>query len=375
VNWFLVLVLLYFKAVRAPSLEIVVVTYSAVFIYNTIFTIWPGQIESLLRRRPYLIVVDCLFCVSLIFAYGWGSPFYVYSFSPVMLAGYLFNLPGGFAAAAIGAIGYQLSIAINGKIWADIVRMGEIDTHLFQMFDYFLVAIFFSYPAVLAESLRRANEELRNTQAKIERLVLAQERQRIAEDMHDNVTQSLLGVNLLLDASMAKNQNDPKLNRELSLAKEAAVKAMGDMREAVDDLFKERLDRLTASEIVEQVLSKACETHDLDASLNTSGKERELSADTKKALYLIIQESITNILKHAKATAVAIGMVFTPEGLQLEISDNGCGFDYEAKKAGNGLDTVSRRLMKLKGTIEISSSPEAGTRIVIRLPLSGAKNL
>ena len=314
------------------------------------------------------MIVDALFSASLLFAYGWGSPFYVYSFSPVMLAGYLFGLRGAFLLAGVGGLGYMAGVSVNGKVWADIVAIGEVGTHIFQIFDYFLIAIFFSYPAALAERLRGANEELRRTQGKIARIVLAQERQRIAADIHDNVTQSLLGIKMLLEASAKRNTDDPMLGRQLALAQEAARKAMWEMREAVDDLFFERLDSLEICEIAQEALDLMSERHGLATRLYASGQELKLSVATKKAAYLIIQESLSNAAKHAQAHSVSVEVKFSAGELFLSITDDGQGFDSEEEISGQGLNSMERRVAELGGTYAASSAPGAGTTIDIRLP-------
>ncbi len=362
------LLLLYLGATPEVSPITIVVTYFAVFLYSAVFTCWPRQVEGYLRRFPALMVIDALFGASLIFAYGWGSPFYVYSFSPVMLAGYLFGLRGAFLLAGVGGLGYMAGVSVNGRVWADIVALGEIDTHIFQIFDYFLIAIFFSYPAALADRLRSANEELRRTQSKIARIVLAQERQRIAADIHDNVTQSLLGIKLLLEASAKRNTDDPMLDRQLALAQEAARNAMREMREAVDDLFFERLDSLEISEIAQEALELMSERHGLVTRLHASGQEPKLSVGTKKAAYLIIQESLSNVAKHAQAHAISVEIKFTAGELFLSITDDGKGFDSEGELSGHGLNSMERRVAELGGTYAASSAPGSGTTIDIRLP-------
>lgn len=379
VNWILAVVLLYLQATPAVPLVTDVLAYSSVLIYNGMFTIWPIQIEALLRRRPYLILFDWLLCWFLLYAYGWGSPFYVYTFSTVVLGGILLGLRGSFAMAAISALGYQAAVSLNGKVWAEIVKIGEIDTHIFQVFDYFLVAIFFSYPVTLSEKLRRANDELLVTQGKIERLVLAKERQRIAQDIHDNVTQSLLGVKLMIETSLSKDHADEQLKEQLLVAQAAAGKAMLEVREAVDDLFADRLGKLSAREILEQVVRKTKETHGLSVDISCSGKENPLILETKKTIYLVVQEAISNSIKHGSASAVEIGMVCSEDAIQLTVSDNGRGFDPQSVGPGHGhghgLTGLANRLESLGGSSSVKSRPGSGTIVVMDIPMKVASEV
>jgi hypothetical protein len=90
INWVLALLLLFLGATPEVPLFTTIVIYAAVFIYNGFFTLFARQVEAALRRLPALLVLDGLFCFLLLLPYGWGSPFYVYSFSPVMLAGLVY---------------------------------------------------------------------------------------------------------------------------------------------------------------------------------------------------------------------------------------------------------------------------------------------
>lgn len=372
VNWLLAAVLLYLHTTPETTPMTVVIVYGSAFFYNLMFTVWPLRIERALRRYPWLLAVDIAFCLLLILAYGWRSPFWVYSLSPVMLAGYMFRARGGFVAAAMMAGGYGLAVSLTGHTWAELEGLDFVDIHLAQIFDYFLVAIFFTYPAVLAERLRRTNSELREAQLKIERLVLDKERQRMASEIHDGVTQSLMGLNLLVEDALKKSSEEPVIER-LGLAQEAATKAINQTRLAIDDLFEERLSRRCLAELADDVFEDLGRVHNIQVNLVVEGKEEDVPADIKKALYMILQEAVGNIVKHAGAKKIDAKLSFSHHDIELSVSDDGSGFDTDVRGTGYGLSTISNRVREVQGTFELDSLAGRGTRVLVRVPLlSGA---
>ncbi len=368
-NWALAVLLLYVGATPKMPPAITIAVYLSVFLYNCLFTFWSAKLERALRKFPALLLADIIFCFLLLVAYGWRSPFTVYSFSPVMLAGYLYKVQGGFIAAALTALAYGLSVALNGYTWEQIKAMGEVDGHLFHYFDYFLVAIFFSYPAVLAEKLRQSNKELTDAQAQIERLALAKERQRLAADIHDSVTQSLFSINMTLEDAAKACAGDEKLSRRLNLAREAAARALSEIRLAIDDLFGDRYASQSLRELAGRALQNLRQHHDLAANLVFSGTEVHLEPEIKKELYLVLQEALSNVLKHAQASRVDVSLDSKEYALTLEIIDDGEGFCAEDAECGYGLKMISRRIQGMSGVCEICSVPNEGTRIVVRVPL------
>lgn len=98
--------------------------------------------------------------------------------------------------------------------------------------------------------------------------------------------------------------------------------------------------------------------------------EPEASPEAKEAVYRIAQEALHNTVKHARAGRVKVGMVCSPGMLALEVSDDGVGFDLDEDFPGHlGLRSMRERAARLGGTIELESSPGAGTRVRARIPV------
>jgi len=372
-NWVLAVVLLVAKVAPPTPIAITISVYSIVFIYNAVFTWRSRDIERILKRYPALIAVDIVFCFAIVFVYGWRSPFTAYGFSPVMIAGFLFGMGGAFGAAALCAAGYGLSVMLRGPALARIVSMGLLDQELFQGFDYFLVAIFFSYPASLAKKLRQSNTELVGAQAEIERLTLAKERRRLAGDIHDSVIQSLHSANLLLSGSIKESlQSAPKVSKRLTLAKEALDQALTEIGLAVDDLFEDKLGARSFCQLAREAVEAVEDKHKIAARFCARGREVPCSGEAKKALCLIVQEALSNTVKHSGAGTVDLNIDFSPEGVTLCIGDDGHGFDTGgAGSDGHGLDMISARARELGGASTVDSAAGRGTVLTIVVPTSG----
>ena len=142
--------------------------FGLVFIYNLVFTFFPRQIEKQLRRLPPLILLDVAFCTFLLGVYGWRSPFFLYTFAPILLGGYLWQLKGGFIVAFFMGAGYLLVQPINGYQWFELKQLGLLDSHISHSFDYFLIATFFSYPTLLLSRLNKINKGLFETRSQLE---------------------------------------------------------------------------------------------------------------------------------------------------------------------------------------------------------------
>lgn len=372
-NWVLAVVLLVAKVTPPTPVAVTITVYSLVFIYNFIFTWRSRDIERLLRRWPALISIDIIFCFAIVLVYGWRSPFTAYGFSPVMMVGFILGIKGGFFVAAVCAAGYALSVITRGPAWDRIVSMGMLDQELFQCFDYFLVAIFFSYPASLAEKLRRTNAELVAAQAKVERLILTKERERLAGDFHDSVTQSLLAVGMILtDASRARLE-DKQLSKRLALAREANAKALEEIRLSIDDLFEDHYAAQPLAELAGSAVNDLRQSHNIQATFVAPESDGDIDPETKKAFCLILQESLSNAAKHAHAGRVDVSLVVGPTSINLKVVDDGEGFSVDGVDRGYGLKMMAQRAEGLRGKCHIFSEPGKGTTVIATVP-AGGKN-
>lgn len=215
-------------------------------------------------------------------------------------------------------------------------------------------------------------DELRATQATLASLSrdagIASERERLAREIHDTIAQDLTGLVMLAQQSRRSlASGDPATaEEELALLEENARLALGETRALVaatsptaldDGGLGPALDRLAARFSKETGISVSAET-DVTAPLDRAAEV---------VLLRCAQEGLANVRKHSGATSARLALRSTASGATLTVSDDGTGFDQNARGPGFGLSGMRERLALVEGSLEISSSP-AGTRLTATLP-------
>ncbi len=199
-------------------------------------------------------------------------------------------------------------------------------------------------------------------------VAILEERERLARDMHDSVTQSLYGLTLFARSGReaAEDGDMGRVERSLAQLEEHSSNALREMRLS--------LYRLQPLMIENEGLVKALE-YRLDSVERGLGIEPELQADseielslgTSEELYRIAIEALNNVLKHAEATTVNVGILSGNGEIRLEVRDNGRGFESNGVQPGMGLKSMRERAEVLKGRLEISSSVGEGTLVRITI--------
>lgn len=221
--------------------------------------------------------------------------------------------------------------------------------------------------SAVAEEIGRSVErsELRQ---QAEQALIAEERQRLARDLHDSVTQLLCGQGLLAEASRSfvKTGHAAQAEPYLDQLVETAHQALKEMRLMIYNLRPSVL----AAEGLMGALNWRLEAVEQRAGIKAQliGEiTAPLSKQEEEALYRVVQELLNNILKHAGASSVTILLRDTPEDVEIEVTDDGKGFDVAASRQGIGLKSVHERMERLGGTLNVISRPGQGCRVVARL--------
>ena len=192
---------------------------------------------------------------------------------------------------------------------------------------------------------------------------VADERSRIARELHDSVTQAIYGVTLYADATrLALKDGDLEIVSEnLSELRAMAREAMLDMRLLIFELRPPVLEE-EGLVIALQTRLEAVEARSgVHADFHTSG-ERRLPLPLEIELYRIAQEALTNVVKHARADQVNISLRFNEVQVCLEIADDGVGFDTAVGHSGGmGLRGIQERVEKIGGDLLVQSTPGQGT--------------
>ena len=212
--------------------------------------------------------------------------------------------------------------------------------------------------AELAESLEVANAQLAASAARIESLTLQNERQRMARELHDTLAQGVAGLVLQLEAVKAHLASDRR-ERAASIVDQALLRArstLSESRAAIDDL---RAAPGNIPDSVRQEVDHFKQSTGIGCELELAVRENQLSIESTNHALHILREALTNIVRHAQATNVRVMFLIDRHALELEVRDNGKGFDVDRSPAGHyGLVGMQERARLAGGTLAIDSAPD-----------------
>jgi PAS domain S-box-containing protein len=197
-----------------------------------------------------------------------------------------------------------------------------------------------------------------------------EERQRLARELHDSVSQALYGIALGSKSALSQLYTHPeRVEERLQYVLAMTEAAISEMRALIFELRPELLETEGLGGALAKLAAAARVRHHLEAQCHI-GTEPPLPMNHKSALYRVAQEALHNVVKHARSRRVRLSLT-TENGLvRLEVSDDGVGFDPQARFAGRlGLSSMRERVEALQGTLEITSAPGRGTRLLATLPL------
>ncbi|MFF3326864.1 histidine kinase [Streptomyces sp. NPDC002889] len=237
--------------------------------------------------------------------------------------------------------------------------------------------------AILAASeLARVRREVwakeRAERAAAERRRADEERLRIARELHDVLAHSISVINVQAGVGLALLDTDPEQARTaLTTIKSASKEALGEVRQVLDTLRAPGaaprapapgLERLP--ELVEQAAGTG-----LRVEVLTDGEPRPLPPGTDLAAFRIVQEALTNVVRHSGSRVARVRIVHAPGRLQLQIDDEGPATGSDAGGSGNGLAGMRERAAGLGGTIEAGPRPDGGFRVRADLPLRPGESM
>jgi len=204
-----------------------------------------------------------------------------------------------------------------------------------------------------------------------DQLVIA-ERERLAHDLHDTLAQGFAGVGFHLQAlrkAMATRRisfdhAEEELERACSMVSythreaSASIGSLGTKAEVLQDFFA-ALERNTRQALFELDANRT----EMPVQFATIGKSSPLSIPLRDAFYHVGREAISNMIRHSQATQMNVTLFYQPRRVQMEIRDNGIGFDPNAKTSGFGLQGMIARCERVPAVLEIESAPGSGTSI------------
>lgn len=219
-------------------------------------------------------------------------------------------------------------------------------------------------------SLQLLADEKAELAGKVHKAATMEERQRLARELHDAVSQQLFALSMMASATIRLIDRDPATAKgQLEQIAEMSQQAQIEMRALLLHLRPVQLSGQTLKQGIERLAEELQNKCTLDFQLAIEDIP-ELSKGTEDHLFRIVQEGIANILRHANATLVKVHVTRKQRALYLSIQDNGKGFDVTiGKKTSYGLKTMEERCEQIGGSFSMKSKQEEGTIIDVKVPL------
>ncbi|WP_378172762.1 sensor histidine kinase [Aquimarina sp. SS2-1] len=190
------------------------------------------------------------------------------------------------------------------------------------------------------------------------------ERRRIAQDLHDSIGGNLAAINLKLGSTVA-------LSKELEQIKQQVGETYKLVRKISHNLIPDNFYGNRFTDVLEEYMAAMVSANQMKMTFNVFPKEKIDTINEKISveIFRIVQELLTNTLKHASATKVSLQIDLLNDILHIIYEDNGVGFDKGIKQEGIGLQSIRDRLAKLKGTLHIDAMRGRGTILDIEVPV------
>ncbi len=216
--------------------------------------------------------------------------------------------------------------------------------------------------------LSQASSELEVKKAQL-KVAALEERQRLARELHDSVSQALYGIALGARTARTQLERDPaKVAEPLDYVLSLAEAGLSEMRALIFELRPESLQNEGLVAALTKQVDALRARHKLEI-VTAFCPEPDISLGTKEALYRIAQEALQNVAKHASATRVELSLQMADDRLILEVRDNGKGFNTGREFPGHlGMKSMPERATEIGGKFHIQSQPGTGTVITVTIP-------
>ena len=220
-----------------------------------------------------------------------------------------------------------------------------------------------------SRELERSRRDLRRLSASMVQ-AREDERRRIARELHDELGQRLTALKMELSGLSGDGPGRPRIDAMLEMIDDTVAT----VRRIATELRPLMLDDLGLNAAIEWLADGWARRMGVKLSLQLDAADPELDDAARIALYRMVQEALTNVARHARASEVCIELQHGGGELRLTVTDNGAGFDEAAafREGSHGLMGIRERAHMLGGTLAVGNSPQGGARVSVRLPLRAA---
>jgi signal transduction histidine kinase len=313
-------------------------------------------------------------CVAslLIFQPGWGVfPILFFVLGPMVMIHFPLRVGLmwiGIFTLIIGIV-FFASISLDGLLSWLVYSVGNL---FFGMFGYAMRQSEEERKRSqqLLIELQEAHEKLQAYTEQLEELTIAQERNRIAREMHDTLGHRLTIAAVQLEgAQRLVHKNPERAETMIGTVRDQVREGLSDLRRTVAMLRASPNEELPIELALQKLVQQAAEATGIQIHLSVDDSYQDLPVTYQQALYRATQEALTNIHRHARATEAWIQFAEGQDHVTLLIGDNGIGIENEKEQAGFGLSGLRERAMLLGGECYIDKRAGGGTQLSFWLPL------
>ena len=301
-------------------------------------------------------------------------PFIIFTFSISVVLGVAFGIASGnYWRKQFGTVenwlfqleeGQEPEIELN-QAYAEISSISKRVSKLHKQI---------SEKAMLSQRL--ATEKAEEQESRIQEII-SQERNRLARELHDSVSQQLFAASMLMSAiNETKGPSEDREAKQLKMVEEMIHQSQLEMRALLLHLSPIALKGKCLQEGIEELLIELRQKVTMDIKWKV--EPFPLDKGVEDHLFRILQESVSNTLRHAKAEELEVLLIKRDDKVIMRIVDDGIGFNVEEAKAGSyGLQNMHERAGEIGGTLKIVSVENKGTRLEVKVPIlmvAGEKN-
>jgi signal transduction histidine kinase len=250
------------------------------------------------------------------------------------------------------------------------LALDHIEPNYFQPEDAELTFAYANQVAVAIENAQLYQQA--------QQVAVLEERNRLARELHDSVSQALYGIALgarttrkLLDQENISEEAKSKLGKPIEYVLDLANSGLTEMRSLIFELRPDMLDEQGIVVALERLVTSIQSRHQVEVCANLC-REPILPFEVKEAIYRVAQEALNNVIKHAKTKRAHLSLEKSAGYVTLLVKDDGVGFDLTVDYPGHlGLSSMRERVFQLGGSLEITSVPGSGTQLQCKIPLDG----
>ncbi|GGI42268.1 sensor histidine kinase [Mammaliicoccus stepanovicii] len=258
----------------------------------------------------------------------------------------------------------QLERSFQGEVLG--VNHHEIDLHKETMELYYaLVPLHDELYTLRLKSQQIINDSYQ-MQDSVVKKIIEDERQRLARELHDSVSQQLFAASMMLSAIKSSELNE-QLTKQVNLLEKMIQDSQLEMRALLLHLRPLGLKNKSLGEGIKDLVIDLKQKIPMKVIYDI--EDIDIAKGTEDHLFRITQEAISNTLRHSKGNKVSIELIETSDYVILRIQDDGVGFDTTKRDPQSyGLNTMNERALEIGATLNIISMPESGTRIEVKVP-------